>query len=106
MAYIQPIKNLKKIGLKYFYNFSGKNMIINGGPNAEDATQIIIEKVDGFHASWDKDMLIYKNGFIIYTEMEHEDSGALKSTYVYTNLKLQSISDTESMYEPLFPEQK
>ncbi|WP_338231609.1 hypothetical protein [Companilactobacillus muriivasis] len=104
MAYIQPINSLKKINLKYRYDFSGKNMIINGGPNADKATEIVIQKAEDFSAGWDKNILIYQNGFIIYTEMEHEDSGALKSSIVYTNLKLQSISNTESMYEPLFPE--
>lgn len=106
MAYIQPINNLKKIDLKYRYDFSGKSMIINGGPNADKATEITISKAKDFSSGWDKDLLIYQNGFIVYSEMEHEDSGALKSTIVYTNLKLQSISDNESMYEPLFPEQK
>lgn len=106
MAYIQPINNLKKLNLKYRYDFSHSNMIINGGPNASTATEIVIQKAEDFHAGWDKSILIYQNGFIVYTEMEHEDSGALKSTYVYTNLKLQNISDNESMYELLFPEQK
>lgn len=103
MSRFQTINNLNEFDLKYYYDFSKENMIINAGKNGGTAMKINIQ--EGFHGGTDKYLFIYKNGFIVYYEYGHEDSGALKSAFVRTNLKLKRISANENIFEPQFPEQ-
>ncbi|GEO63975.1 hypothetical protein [Companilactobacillus nantensis] len=103
MSRFQKINSLNEFDLKYEYDFSKVNMIINPGKGAGIAMKINIQ--DGFYGGTDKILFIYNNGFIVYYEFGHEDSGALKSTYARTNLKLKRVSKDENIFEPQLPEQ-
>lgn len=96
---IPTIDNMSIFDLVHGYKMPD-NFAIDGG---NEAMKIQIQDEPN---GVDKNITIYKNGFVIYLEIEHYESGAVKECHARTNLELKKKLPDECIYIPQFPTQK